>query len=183
MATATARTQCFSCGKETRTFICEGCSRNFCRNDLTKHLQELGEQFDRLENNHDELRQTLNEQKRDPKKHSLLRQIVQWEEDSINKIRQMAEECRQKLIKYTNKGISELENQLNNLAKQMKDIRQEDQFNEIDLKQFQDKLDKLKDELDKPSNVSIEQKATGFINKIFIISSFERGKKVVNKTR
>jgi chromosome segregation ATPase len=49
----------------------------------------------------------------------------------------------------------ELENQLNNLAKQMKDIRQQNEFNEIDLKQFKDKLNKLKDELDKPSNLLI----------------------------
>jgi chromosome segregation ATPase len=176
MATATTKTQCFSCGKETRTFNCEGCSRNFCRNDLTKHLQELGEQFDRIENNHDELRQILNEQKIDPKKHSLIRQINHWEEDSMKKIKQTAEECRQKLMKYTSKGIMELENQLNNLAKQMKDIRQENEFNEIDLKQFKEKLNKLKDELDKPSNVSIKQESTGFINKIFIISPFETGK-------
>ncbi len=70
----------------------------------------------------------------------------------------------------------ELENQLNNLAKQMKDIRQENEFNEMDLKQFQEKLNKLKNELDKPSNVSIKQELTGFINKIFIMSPFETGK-------
>jgi chromosome segregation ATPase len=176
MATAGAKNQCFSCGKETRTFNCEGCLRNYCPNDLIKHLQELNEQFDKIETNHDEFRQILNEQKTNPEKHSLIRQINQWEEDSITKIKQTAEECRTELMKYTNKYIMELENQLNNLAKQMKDIRQDNQFNEIDLKQFQEKLNKLKDELDKPSKISIEQETTKFINKIFIVSSFETGK-------
>jgi len=67
---------------------------------------------------------------------------------------------------------------LNNLAKQMKDIRQENEFNEIDLKQFQDKLDKLNNELDQPTDLSIKQQLTAITKQILIVTSLETGKNV-----
>jgi len=176
MTTATAKTRCCICTKETSTFRCDGCLRNFCRDDLTKHLQTLSKQLDEIENDHDELRQTIIEQKEDSKKHPLIQQVDHWEEDSINKIKQTADECRQTLIKYTNKYIIEIENKLNNLAKQLKQTRQENQFNEIDLNQLKEELTKLDEELKKPPNVSVEQENTSFINKISIILSFKKGK-------
>ena len=113
MATSTAKAQCFSCKKETRRYNCEGCSKDFCFNCLTKHHQILGQELDKIENNHDQFRDKLNEQKADPKKHLLVQKIDRWEEDSINKIRQTAEECRKTLTDHTNKYLVELENKLN----------------------------------------------------------------------
>ena len=57
----------------------------FCFNHLTDHRQELSQQLDEIEINRDIFRQTLNEQINNPKKHSLIKQIDQWEEDSIEK--------------------------------------------------------------------------------------------------
>jgi outer membrane murein-binding lipoprotein Lpp len=175
MAAANAKIQCFSCCKETRTFICAGCSQHFCRDDLTKHLQKLREDLDKIENEHDQFRQKFNDQKEDPKKHLLIQKVDQWEKDSIKKIKQTAEECRKRLINYTNIFIIEIEKKLNDLAKEIIQIRQENQFNEIDLDQFKEKLNKLKEELDKPSNVSIEQQSSAFIKKIFVIPPIDKG--------
>jgi outer membrane murein-binding lipoprotein Lpp len=168
MATSNVKIQCFSCCKETRTFICAGCSQHFCLNDLTIHLQKLREDLDKIENEHDQFRQKFNDQKEDPKQCPLIKEVDQWEEDSINKIKQTAEQCRKRLINYKNIFIIEIEKKLNDLAKEIIQIRQENQFNEIDLDQFKEKLNKLKEELDKPSNVSIEQQPSSFINKIFL---------------
>ncbi len=87
MATATGKSQCSMCCKETRTFLCEGCSQTFGRIDLTKHLQVLSEQLDHTENNYDQLRQKLLEQKENPKNRPLIQQIDQWEEEAMNKIK------------------------------------------------------------------------------------------------
>ena len=46
-------------------------------------------------------RQTLTEQTTNPQKHSLIQQIDKWEQDSINKIQQTAEEARQLVFKHT----------------------------------------------------------------------------------
>jgi hypothetical protein len=172
MATATPKAQCSICGKETSTFNCGGCLQHFCRNDLIIHLQKLSEDLDKIENEHDQFRQKLNDQKEDLKKRPLIEEVDQWEEDSINKIKQTAEQCRQRLINYTNKFIIEIENKLNDLAGKIKQTRHDNEFNEIDLDQIKEKLNKLKEELDKPSNVSIEQESSSFINKILVIIPF-----------
>ena len=171
MATANGKTQCSICGKETSTFNCGGCSQNFCRNDLTIHFQKLSQDLDEIENDYDQFRQKLNEQKDNPKKCQLIQQIDQWEDESINKIKQIANECRDRLINYTNKFVIKIENKLNDITKELKRIRQENEFNEIDLDQSKQKLNKLKEELDKSSNISIEQQSSTFINKIFLINS------------
>ena len=47
--------------------------------------------------------------------------------------------------------------------------------NEIDLDQLTKKLNKLKEELDKPSTVIIEQQSTLFISKISLIIPIDKG--------
>jgi chromosome segregation ATPase len=170
MATANTRTQCFTCKKQTRTFICEGCSKNFCRDDLTKHLQELDIELGEIETDHDQFRQKLNGQKMNPNEHSLIKEVDQWEKDSINKIKQTAKECKEKIINHTNnKYFIEIEKKLNDIAKELKTIRQENQFNEIDLNQLKQKLNKLKEELKKPSTIKIQQDSSPLVQKISIV--------------
>jgi chromosome segregation ATPase len=106
----------------------------------------------------------------------LIQKVDKWEGESINKIKQTAQQCRKRLINYTNKFLIEIENKLNGVARELKRIRQENEFNEMDLDQLKEKLTKLKEELDRPPNVSIEQESSTFINKIFVIIPFDKGK-------
>ncbi len=117
MATANVEIKCFSCKKPIRTFICQcqGCSKEFCSNCLTKHVQELSQEFDQIENDHDQFKQKINEKKiNNPNTILFIQQIDQWEKDSINKIKEKAEELRQNLINLENKFIINLENKLIN---------------------------------------------------------------------
>jgi outer membrane murein-binding lipoprotein Lpp len=174
MATAAAKTQCFLCKKE-RTFNCTGCTQNFCVDCLKKHVQILGQELDQIENDHDQFRQILNEQKDDPKNHQLIQKINQWEKDSIEKIEQIAKDCRERLIHHTNKYLIQIENRLNNIAGELKRIREENEFNEIDLNHFKEKLNKLKEELNQPSNILLKRQSTSFIDKMLVIIPFHKG--------
>lgn len=175
MAAINTKKECFSCKKVTRTFNCDGCLQNFCSDCLTKHLQELKKSLHTIESEYDQFRQKLNDQKKDPKKRPLIQQVDQWEEESINKIKQAAQQCRQKLINYTNKFINNSENKLNDTTKQMKQFSQENQFNETDLDELKEKLKVLREELDKPPHVLIQQQSSIFINKIGVSLPFDKG--------
>ena len=70
-----------------------------------------------------------------------------------------------------NKYTTEIENKWIELTEQLRESRREDEFNEIDLNQFKIKLEELAKELDQPSNISIQQDSTAFINKISVIVS------------
>ncbi len=177
---ATVKVQCSKCSEENDTYICRGCSKTFCFNHLTDHREIINKQFNKIEDDCNSFRQTVIDQKDNQKNRLLVEQIDKWEDDSIKKIKQTAEECRQILIKYTNTFIIEIENKLNDLTEQFKQIRKKNKFNEIDLNHLKEKLAKLTVELDKPSNISIKQGSTSFINKISVIISSHKGNYFVN---
>jgi len=171
MATTNGKARCVTCTKEKGAVRCEGCHQIFCRTHLTEHCQQLSQQLDELEVNRDLFRQTLNEQINDPQKHFLIKQINKWEYDSIEKIQQTAKECRQILLEHTTEHFNTIEINLTKLTDQLRKIRQENDFNEIDIERLQKKLTQLSEQLNNPSNVSIQQDSKSFINKISVVIS------------
>ena len=147
-------------------YMCPACKNHFCFDHLAQHRTDIEQGFTKLQNTHDEIRQQINDFKTDPTKHSLIKQIDQWEQKSINKIQQQAQLCRIKWINYSDKFLSNIEHKLNHLAKQMEDIQAKKTFNEIDLNDFKQKLEKLEKEFNQPTNVSIQQQSRLFIDKI-----------------
>jgi hypothetical protein len=178
MATTNISSQCYSCYKETRTFLCQGCEHNFCFDDLTKHLQDLHKELETIENDHDQFRQIINDQKENPDQYSLIKQIDQWENDSINKIKQTAKECREQVTDFRNKYLTIFENKLNNFVKKIKEIRPKNQFNEFDLNQIKRELKKINKEFEKPKTISIEQDSSRFIHQIFVVLPIDGGNSI-----
>jgi chromosome segregation ATPase len=171
MATATAKARCVTCGKERAVMKCGGCSQDFCFNHMTDHRQELSKQLDEIEVTRDVFRQTLTEQTSKPQKHALMQQIDQWERDSINKIRETAEEARKLLLKQTTGYFTEMEVKLNKLTNQLRESRQENDFIETDLQQWNQQLKRLKDELNKPSTIIVRHDSTPLVTKICVNTS------------
>jgi hypothetical protein len=168
MATATSKARCVSCGKEKAVMKCGGCLQDFCFNHMTDHRQELGKQLDEIEVTRDLFRQTLTEQSSKPQKHALMQQIDRWEHDSMNKIRKTAEEARQRLLKHTTEYFNGMEVKLNKLTDQLRESRQENDFIETDLQQWKQQLNLLKDELNKPSTITVTDDTTPLVTKICV---------------
>ncbi len=170
MATQNIEAHCLICKEKTNTFTCRGCSKHFCFEHLTEHRQSLNTQLQHVQNDYDQFRKTLNVLEQDLEKHPLLEKINQWRKDSIGKIEETAKECRENLIKYLNPIINEMKTILDDPKEQPKSMKKGNELNEIDLDKFTEKLKKLKEELDQPSTISIEQKSTPFISKIYVRS-------------
>jgi hypothetical protein len=171
MANTNLRAHCVKCGKQRVVAICAGCSEEFCYNHFADHHQELSKQFDEIEFNRNLFRQTLTEQTNDLKEHSLIKQINKWEEDSIINIQERAKECRQILSQHVTKHIDQIEVRFAKLTDQLREIREENDFNEIDLSQFNKTLNLLGEELDKQPNILIERDFGSFVNKISTVVS------------
>ena len=157
MTSASNKTICFTCNKEKITYACQGCSQRFCLSDLPKHRQDLSQELDQIENEYDQFRQNLNDQISDPNSHPLMKEINQWESESIEKIKQTAEQRRQKCINYFKELYLRIETKFRSVAEQIREMHQEDEFNEIDLIHLKDKLEALQKELQQPMNVPIDQ--------------------------
>ncbi|CAF1237990.1 unnamed protein product [Adineta steineri] len=171
MAVASKKTQCFKCNKEKITYSCEGCSKRFCFMDLAEHKQILNDELNHIINDYDEFKQTINERKKNPQNHSLIKQINQWETISIEIIQQKAQECRKIVINSLQTFMDDIEMKFTDLSEQVKQIHKENEFNEIDLNCLSNQLRKIREELNDPTNISIKQSSQLFINEISIISS------------
>ena len=170
MATAieTNRSYCFICEKERVTYKCDGCSKRFCKQHLKDHENQLELELDQIENQRNIFRQTLSEQVEQPNKHDLIQQINQWEQLSINKIQQTAEKNRQSILNHMNKHFQKIEIDLNLLTNQIKEIRQENDFNELNLIDLRNKLERLQKKLNNPGNISVrEANLSSFISNIY----------------
>ncbi len=143
-ATIKTRTgRCIICEQDISAVICEGCLQIFCFNHLNDHRQQLNQQFDELEINRDLFRQTFNEQINDPRKHFLIKQIDKWEFDSIEIIQKTAKQCKDQILQLTDQHFQQIEINLNKITNELREIREENNFNEIDLNILKQKLTKL----------------------------------------
>ena len=175
MATESNKIICSTCNRKTRTYICEGCSERFCFTHLLAHRKHLDEQLDQLGNNHDRLRQDLNDQSLDPTKYPSIKRINQWEKDSIEKIQRTANHYRDKLMNYTCQSFGRMKKRLNDLAEQIKKIRNENEFNEIDLNDLKEKFERLENEFTQLPDVVIEHRSTALIDHISVRAPFRQG--------
>ncbi|CAF1060926.1 unnamed protein product [Adineta steineri] len=183
MATTNSRAKCSICNKANATCFCAGCSKGFCFQHLTEHRQSLDKQLNEIINDHDQFQQTLIQQKQNPHNSSLIQQINQWETNSIHQIQQTAQQCRDTVMKLTQKSINDVEKTFIELTQKLKEIREENEFNEIDLNHFQLKLTQITEEFLQPANISIRQDSQEFIKNISVISSFEQIQTKKNKFR
>jgi hypothetical protein len=177
MAMSTGKAHCATCQKEKATYICEGCSQSFCINHLADHHQLISKQLDEIEDTRNVFRQILTEEKTNSQKHPLMKEINQWERDSINRIRETAEEAREILLKHTNEHIDQIEMKLNKFTEELRAIRDENDFNEIILNQFKQNLKQLEEDFVKPSTISIEHDSSALIHKISVVIT---GSKCIN---
>jgi len=166
MATSTGKAHCLTCETAKVAYKCEGCSQYFCLIHLSDHHQGLGKQLDEIEDKYNLFRETLNEKTQNSQKYPLIEQINQWENDSVNKIRQQADESRALLLKYINKHIQKIETKFIELTEELKEVQEENNLNE-----FKTKFKKLEEEFNKPSHVSVERDFTPFIDSIYVHNS------------
>ncbi|CAF1037264.1 unnamed protein product [Adineta steineri] len=171
MAMANNKTKCFTCNEEKITYPCRGCSKEFCLMDLTKHQQILNDELNYITNEYNEFKQRINEQKQNPQNHLLINQIDQWERNSIGTIQQKAEECRKIAMGYLPTYFNNIEHKFNDLSGQIKQIHQENEFNEINLSYLRHELIEITQELNNPPKISIKENSQSFINEISIIIS------------
>jgi hypothetical protein len=173
-AVKTSKEQCVKCATEESIVRCEGCEQLFCHKHLTDHQQKLSVQLDEIEASRDIFRQTLTEQMNNPNNHALIEQINQWEKESIQRIKQTAQQCREMLFQHTTTHFHQIEMNLNKLTDQLRHTRQEKDINEIGINQLKEKLTKLSEELQRPSNVSIQRDSTPLVNSISIIAPLSK---------
>lgn len=162
------KTRCTICGKEKATLRCSGCLEEFCYQHLEVHRQELNQQLEDIERQRDFLRQLLTEQIEQPDNQNWMQEINQWEEKTVAMIQRVAEEARETIRKNSQKYIHQIEIRLQELTLQLRRSREEDDFNEINIQKFQQELQQLTKELNRPADIIIREKSMPAVGSVWI---------------
>ena len=147
MATVDNQSQCAACRKTTTTLRYVGYLRDFCFRHLDEHCQQLEKHFDEIEEDR-----------------GLFEQVNQWEDESIQKIKQTAQEIRKTLLVHIDQNRISVKDRVN----QLRVSREQDSITENRLNKWREELEQLTQEIDKPSNIAIQQTELSLINKIQI---------------
>ena len=169
---ATGRTHCVVCGKEKATSKCAGCLSDFCYSHLGQHRQDLAKELDEIEVHRDLFQQTLLDSKNDQQSHSLMKEIDQWEYDSIEKIRQKAKQTKEILLQRIAEHDIEIDQKLCVLTNQLRECRVNDDITEIDLACWRSKLEELNENLNQLPTASIQHTTMPLVNEIEVHISF-----------
>lgn len=131
MATVATQTQCVTCGEEKATSRCNGCLPEFCFNHFVEHRQLLNKQLDDIEVQRDSILQTIHQQtNQNLQKDLFIQKINQWEHESIQKVKQTAEDIRQ-IVSSGN--FDPRKDKLNKLTEQLRHGREKNDVMESDL--------------------------------------------------
>ncbi|CAF2867495.1 unnamed protein product [Rotaria sp. Silwood2] len=188
------RSLCSICGKVPSLSFCVGCQRVFCTDHVEQHRLELSTLLDKIILEHGQCKQTIIQYTEESNSHPLMKQINEWEKQSIEKIQQVAVDARKQVLNAFAYFASNAITTIKNLTEELTKAQNEDNFFESDLKQWMDTLIKIKKELDKPPTINIRKGGTDvpFISKIMVsvseifeksagrISIKDEGKLIVN---
>ncbi|CAF3038523.1 unnamed protein product [Rotaria sp. Silwood2] len=128
---------------------CEGCKNNFCQFDFTKHKQQLFEEFNKeIVEFHFELLDKLKQLEK-PRSLSLnvFAEIEKWEKETIDKVRMATEKVRSGLTQLIDKQREAMRKQLKSIKIEIDSHQNDGKFNEIDIHQLKQKIDKIQETL------------------------------------
>ena len=99
------KVSCVTCQKGVGQFKCEGCSQAFCLQHVGEHRQSLNQQLGEVIVEYDVFHEIMMQEKQPSD--DIMHFIAQWETQSIEKIRQMAEEIRNQVKQFESTSQSQ----------------------------------------------------------------------------
>ncbi|CAF1507534.1 unnamed protein product [Adineta ricciae] len=169
MTTAPGRNRCVTCNKDKATLRCGGCLKEFCFNHSTDHRQELSKQLEVVETNYNVFQQKIIDQTGKLQNDVVIKEVNDWENESIKIIQQKAQAIKQAVVKYTTDHMKQMEVDMNKISRELRQYRKENDFYETDLRQWNEDLGKLATQFDNLSNIVLQRNSAMLINSISVV--------------
>ena len=101
-------------------------------------------------------------------RHALIQQVNDWECNSINEIRQTAEEARVLIRKHTTDRITQVKDRFTQLTAQLQQVHAENAFAPEKVSKWQEELIYLTKQLTAPISIKVRQAPSQIITKILV---------------
>jgi hypothetical protein len=139
---------CSKCEKGRGTFHCVGCDAYFCKKCHQQHRDDMADQLEGLIGNRNELRQQINKETEEKNFGSpLLIEIEDWQTKTIEKVKRVAEQAKQQVVKLLNSKKTEIKSEFEKFSEKLIQLKENDDFLEYDLERLKQTVDQLNQKL------------------------------------
>ena len=144
--------QCSTCQKEIGANYCMGCKAHFCMKDLKDHRSVLDAELDMIIEGRNELEENINRAIEQPIcAGPLILQIEEWEKEMICKVKQVAEQARQRITELLNAKRTQIAFEFQTFSSELTDRKESENFFEPDLVRLQQLIGQFNHELNQLS--------------------------------
>ncbi|CAF3269354.1 unnamed protein product [Rotaria sp. Silwood2] len=145
MASGLGLSQCSICQKNAGKCMCDGCKNYYCVKHFNQHRQQLSMDFDdKVVRTHDELMEQMDRANQSKAAASeLFDEIDRWEIVTIDKVYKAAEQARHQLTQLLTRDKDALTNDFEIMTKEIRNRRDEDDFDENDIERLRQKINQI----------------------------------------
>lgn len=167
MTTTVAKKICVKCVRGAGIVTCDGCHQSFCHKHLSEHRKELLQEAEQMNIQCVNFSLNLNKEN-DPQ--PLLAAIDLWEQNSLDKIKGVAEKARNDVQQMNDKTINHFNQIIAKIQTKINLSKETDDVTEIDLVKWKDEIQTLQNLLKKPYpiGISVDDAPTAMIKFIKI---------------
>lgn len=148
------RQPCVKCSKVLGHIICGGCQQWMCKEHFHEHQQQIEQMMDHVVQEHDEMRQHMMSEEGETAAH-LLSLVDAWEKRSIETIRRVADDTRTEIRQKSLESKIEVLKSLESIGKELKEKHQTNDYTEIELNAWLERIKSLKQELNKSFDLDV----------------------------
>jgi TolA-binding protein len=152
--------KCTLCNERNGNTRCEGCNTLFCLVCMTKHHDELIQQFQLLMNVRNEVKESMETKEStspNGKRITCLDEIDRWEATIIQCIQQIAAKARTNVNEILTGHMTEIRHRFEELSLDMLQQQKEGNYLENDINRVKNQLDQLKNDIEHVSeNIQVD---------------------------
>ena len=150
---------CSECKKEPGVCTCAGCNKFFCETHFSEHRRSIKEGLNELEDIYNIFLQKF-EDNEQPKRAqaTLLSQIQQWENRTVEKVRQSARTASDAVQQLFDRKLKNVQDNLQGITIKLQQCRKVANFVEKDLDEIRNSFDRLQktyDQITQPLTVKV----------------------------
>ncbi|CAF3619896.1 unnamed protein product [Rotaria socialis] len=151
----TSPNYCSACYERDGTCYCSGCKDYFCDDDFKSHREMLINKLNEFTADRNDLQKNIN--KDNSNQRSVLditAKIDEWEERTIEKVKQVADLAKKQVVKIINSNQEEIAIRFRNLSKELGDRRVKKSVLEHDITRLKQEIYQLKEDVIKMTHTS-----------------------------
>lgn len=140
----TSLNYCSICRKNAGTSFCPGCQAYFCDKDFKNHRGILIRNLNEIKTNQNDLQGKIKKVKSQKQPSNLfLTRIDEWQQQTIEKVKQTAQQVRQQITKVMNTKRDEITKEFQILTQDLEHLKETESVLEPDLTRLRKQIDQL----------------------------------------